>query len=45
MNTNHTLIEFISSLTPEQIDKLISNLPKLIGELEELTPSYPPERS
>ena len=39
------LVEFISLLTEEEIDKIIAELPKLIVMLGESVPPYPPEQS
>lgn len=39
------LVEFISSLTEEEVDKIIAELPRLTAMLGESVRPYPPERS
>jgi hypothetical protein len=43
--TEHKLVEFISLLTEEEIDKIIAELPRLTAMLGESVRPYPPERS
>ena len=45
MNTKAELISFISTLSEEQIDKIISQLPRLTSLLEESSPLYPREQT
>ena len=40
MKEKAELISFISSLSEEQIDKIINHLPQLISLLEEASPLY-----
>lgn len=42
---DNKLVEFIYSLTEEEIDKIIAELPKLIAMLEESAQPCLPERS
>ena len=35
--TSQQLIEYVSNLTPQQVDKIIDRLPKLLAEDEELS--------
>lgn len=37
---NQKLLDYVSSLTPEQIEKLINHLPQLISLLEESNQPY-----
>ncbi len=38
MNANEKLVDYILSLTEEQVDKLINRLPQLTSLLEEASP-------
>ena len=42
MNPKQELLSYISTLTPEQADKIISRLPELLAAIEE--PSQPCHR-
>lgn len=39
------LLSYISMLTPEQIEKLVNQLPRLTALLSEQAPPYPPEQT
>ena len=42
---DNKLVEFIYSLTEEEVNKIIAELPRLIAKLEESAQPCPPERS
>ena len=42
MSATNELIKYISSLNPEQVDKIINQLPRLISLLEEPQPPCSP---
>lgn len=45
MNDTERLISYILTLTPEQADKIIRQLPQLTALLEESLQPYPSEQS
>ena len=45
MSATDRLIQYITNLTPSQIDKLASHLPKLTSLLEEPIQPYPQEQT
>lgn len=45
MNAKAELISFISTLSEEQIDKIIDQLPQLTSLLGEASPPYPREQT
>lgn len=45
MSAVDQLIKYIMELTPEQVDKIISQLPRLSALLEESSQPYPPEQT
>lgn len=42
LSAREELLRYIESLTPEQLEKIFINLPRLIGELEKLGQPVPP---
>lgn len=42
MSATDKLMAYINNLTPEQVDKIMNQLPRLISLIEESAPPYPP---
>jgi hypothetical protein len=43
--TNNNLVEFIMNLTEEEVDKIISELPRLLAMLDKEGQPCPPEQT